>query len=298
MAAPVYLGTSEFAVTVLERLAASPWRPQLVVTRPDRPQGRGRRVAPPPVAEAARALGIEVAQPESVNSEEVRDRIASLRPAAMLICAFGALIKEPLLSDHEWLNVHPSLLPRWRGAAPIERAIEAGDAETGVSIMRPTAEMDAGPVCLRRAEPIADRDTYGTLAPRLAALGGDLLVDALERDPPFEEQPGEGVTFAEKIGPDDRRLAADRSPEELDRLVRALSPHVGAWIEPPGGDRIGVLHAQPAADAAEAGRLEVVDGRLLFGCAGGSLELIEVKPAGGRAMDAAAWLRGHAGTLA
>src|SRR5687768_14610713 len=107
----------------------------------------------------------------------------------MLICAFGALIKEPLLTDYPWLNVHPSLLPRWRGAAPIERAIDAGDAETGVSIMRPVAEMDAGPVCLQRPEPIAAEDSYGTLAPRLARLGGDLLVEALDTSPPFVEQP-------------------------------------------------------------------------------------------------------------
>ena len=141
----VYLGTSDFAVTVLERLADSPWRPALVITRPDRPKGRGRKLSPPPVATAARELGIEVDQPDSVNSDEARARIAALQPDAMLICAFGALIKEPLLSDYQWLNVHPSLLPRWRGAAPIERAIDAGDERTGVSIMRPTAEMDAGP---------------------------------------------------------------------------------------------------------------------------------------------------------
>ncbi len=122
----VYLGTSDFAVTVLERLADSPWRPQLVITRPDRPKGRGRKLSPPPVATAARELGIELDQPDTVNSDDARERIAAREPDAMLICAFGALIKEPLLSDYAWLNVHPSLLPRWRGAAPIERAIDAG----------------------------------------------------------------------------------------------------------------------------------------------------------------------------
>jgi len=133
----VYLGTSPFAVTVLERLARSEHRPLLVVTRPDRPKGRGRRVAPPPAAEAARGLGIELLQPESVNADEARAAIAALEPEAVCICAFGAFIREPLLSAHPMLNVHPSLLPRWRGAAPIERAIEAGDPETGVTIMRP-----------------------------------------------------------------------------------------------------------------------------------------------------------------
>ena len=164
----VYLGTSEFAVDVLERLAATPHRPLLVVTRPDRPRGRGRKVGPPPVAEAARALGIELLQPENVNAEEPRERIAAAEPEEVCICAFGALIREPLLSQHEMLNVHPSLLPRWRGAAPVERAIEAGDEATGVTIMRPTAELDSGPICLQRAEPIRPDDDYGTLAPRLA----------------------------------------------------------------------------------------------------------------------------------
>ena len=302
----VYLGTSDFAVTVLERLAASPWRPALVITRPDRPKGRGRRLQPPPVAIAARELGMEVDQPESVNSDEARARIAALEPEAMLICAFGALIRDPLLSEYPWLNVHPSLLPRWRGAAPIERAIDAGDAETGVSIMRPTAEMDAGPVCLQRGEPIAPDDTYGTLAARLARLGGDLLVEALEARPPFTEQPDEGVTVADKITADDRRLDPARAPAELERRVRALSPHIGAWLHrgtdpisfKAGDERLGVLHARAAGDAVEPGRLAERDGRLLFGCTGGALELLEVKPAGSRAMDAGAFLRGHADSLA
>ncbi|MDQ3992842.1 MAG: methionyl-tRNA formyltransferase [Actinomycetota bacterium] len=293
----VYLGTSDFAVTVLERLAASPWRPALVITRPDRPKGRGRKLSSPPVATAARGLGIDVHQPDNVNADEPRARIASLAPDAMLICAFGALIREPLLSDYEWLNAHPSLLPRWRGAAPVERAIDAGDEQTGVSIMRPTAEMDAGPVCLRRDEPIAADDTYGTLAPRLARLGGELLVEALDTRPAFEDQPDDGVTFADKITAEDRRLDPARTPAELERRVRALSPHIGAWVELPEGDRMGVLSARATTTEIEPGRLHADDGRLLFGCAGGALELLEVKPPGGRAMASGAWIRGHAGSV-
>ena len=293
----VYLGTSDFAVTVLRRLADSPWRPVLVVTRPDRPRGRGRKLSPPPVATAAHELGIELAQPDSVNADDARAQIAAVEPDAMLICAFGALIREPLLSGYEWLNVHPSLLPRWRGAAPVERAIDAGDERTGVSIMRPTAEMDAGPVCLQRDERVAADDTYGTLAPRLARLGGDLLVEALDTRPPFEDQPEDGVTFADKITAEDRRLDPARTRAELDRRVRALSPHIGTWVELPGEERMGVLRARAADDAVEAGRLHADDGRLLFGCRDGALELLEVKPSGGRAMDAGDWLRGHAGSL-
>jgi methionyl-tRNA formyltransferase len=268
-----------------------------VITRPDRPQGRGRKLSPPPVATAARELGIEMDQPDSVNSDEARARIASLEPEAMLICAFGALIKEPLLSDYDWLNVHPSLLPRWRGAASIERAIEAGDEITGVSIMRPTAEMDAGPVCLKREEPILPDDSYGTLASRLAFTGGELLVHALDTHPPFEEQPVDGVTFADKITAEDRRLDPERTPDELERRVRALSPHVGAWVDLPGGERMGVLRARATGERVEPGHLDARDGRLLLGCSDGALELLDVKPPGSRAMDAKAWLHGHAGRL-
>jgi methionyl-tRNA formyltransferase len=294
----VYLGTSPFAVTVLERVAASDHRPLLVVTRPDRPRGRGRKVAPPPVAEAARELGIDLLQPDSVNSDEARAAIAAVEPDAVLICAFGALIKEPLLSAHPMLNVHPSLLPRWRGAAPVERAIEAGDAVTGVSIMRPTAEMDAGPVCLQREEPIAPDDDYGSLAPRLAALGGDLLVEALDTSPPFVEQVEDEVTIAPKIEADDRRLDPALKATALERRVRALTPHIGAYAETADGERLGVRRAAVAAAEVEPGALAVRDGRLLFGTADGALELLEVVPPGARPMDAASYLRGRGARLA
>jgi methionyl-tRNA formyltransferase len=295
----VFLGTSEFAVAVLERLARSEHRPQLAVTRPDRPRGRGRKVLPPPVAEAARGLGIDVLQVESVNSEEARERIARVEPEAVCIAAFGGLIKEPLLSAYRMLNVHPSLLPRWRGAAPVERAIEAGDEETGVSIMRPIEELDAGPVCLQRSEPIRPDDDFVSLSERLQRLGGELLVEALDTSPPCVEQSEEGATYAPKIEAVERRLDPDRSPIELERKVRALFGHVGAYVELPGGERLGVLRAtaRPEADAAAPGALAASDGRLLYGCVGGALELLEVKPAGGRAMDAAAYLRGHGAAL-
>jgi methionyl-tRNA formyltransferase len=299
----VYLGTSEFAVTVLERLARSEHRPVLVVTRPNRPRGRGRRLAAPPVAEAARALGIDVAQPERINEPAARERIAAARPDVVAICAYGALIGEPLLSEHEMLNVHPSLLPRWRGAAPIERAIEAGDAVTGVSIMRPTLEMDAGPVCLAREEPIHPGDDCGTLSARLATLGGELLVEVLDTPPECVEQPSAGVTIAPKIGPDDRRLdPEERTATELERRVRALRPHVGTWLALPKGDgpsgeeRLGVWAADVRSeDVLEAppGNLVVRGERLLVACREGVLELLEVKPPGGRTMSAADWLHGR-----
>jgi methionyl-tRNA formyltransferase len=270
----VYLGTSDFAAAVLERLAETDHRPTLVVTRPDARKGRGRALSPPPVAVMARELGIEVDQPASVNADDARARIAAAEPEAVVVCAFGALIKEPLLSDHELVNVHPSLLPRWRGAAPVERAIMAGDEETGVSIMRLTAGWDSGPVCLAGAEPIARDDTYGSLAPRLQELGARLLIQALDERPPYVEQDEAKVTYAEKIGPEDRTLDLTRPPIENELVVRALHPHIGARIALPGGTFLGVRAARATGDAR--------------------LELLEVQPAGGRPMTYADYLRGHA----
>lgn len=294
----VFLGTAEFAVQVLDRLAASPHRPVLVVTRPSRPRGRGRRVAPPPVARAAAELGLPVEQPASVNDPEARELIASVSPDVVCVCAFGGLIKEPLLSTHEMLNVHPSLLPRWRGAAPIERAIMAGDEVTGVSIMEVTAGWDSGPVCAQVREPISREDTYGTLAGRLASLGGELLVRSLAERGPCAEQDEAGVTYAEKIQPADRRLDPERSAVELERVVRALSPHIGTHVELGDGARLGVLSAH-AVSGGGGGAIGSINpgpaGHPLLSCSSGQLELLVVKPEGRREMAGADWLRGWRG---
>jgi methionyl-tRNA formyltransferase len=304
----VFLGTNAFAAAVLTRLASSgDHRPTLVITRPDRPRGRGRRLASPPVADAARGLGIPLAQPESVNDPQPRELIAQAAPSAVVVCAFGALIKEPLLSTDAILNVHPSLLPRWRGAAPIERAIMAGDVETGVSIMRLTAGLDSGPVCLAASEPISADDSYGSLAPRLSQIGGELLMRALEEAPPFVEQADEGATYAEKIASEDRLLDPSRPAAELERQVRALHPHIGARSTLDDGTMLGVhraalVEAEPsdqgqarrdASGDASALGVTARDERLLLACVTGTLELLVVQPAGGRPMDAASYLRGH-----
>jgi methionyl-tRNA formyltransferase len=296
----VFLGTSQFAAVVLDRLALQDAvRPALVLTRPDRPAGRGRKLHAPPVADRARELGIALEQPADVNDEAARRLIAGAgagEPVTLLVCAFGALIREPLLSEHEILNVHPSLLPRWRGAAPIERAIMAGDEESGVSIMRLTAGLDSGPVCLTAREPIGPDDTYGSISGRLQAIGGDLLARALTEAHQFHEQPQDGVTYAEKIGPEDRLLDPGRGAQVLERAVRALTPHIGARVELADGTLIGVRAARVAEDAharGEPSALHASEGRLLLDCSPGVLELLEVQPPGGRPMDAGAYLRGR-----
>lgn len=291
----VYFGTSDFAVAVLARLATSEHRPALVVTPVDRPRGRGRRIASPPAAEAARDLGIDLLQTADASEPRTFDRIRAAGPEVGVVCAFGQRIRDPLLSGLELLNVHPSLLPRWRGAAPIERALMAGDAETGVTILGVTEGLDSGPIALQQSLAIGD-DDRGALGARLADLGGDLAVRALDLRAAGEleltEQDDAGATYAEKIQPAERRLDPARPAPELERTVRALTPHVGAYLELEAGERLGVLRA-----AAEPGRLSVgmiaTDGGLRLGCGEGTLRLERVRPAGGREMDSEAYLRGH-----
>jgi methionyl-tRNA formyltransferase len=282
----VYIGTTAFAFDVL---VASGLEPALIVTRPPAPRGRGRRLAPTPVAAGARERGLEVLEP--AHLEDAAARIDALAPDLLVLCAYGAIVHEPLLSGHEILNVHPSLLPRWRGAAPIERAIIAGDERTGVSLMRLVAELDAGPVCASVATAIALDDDHATLAARLAALAGPLLAAAVAGPRAYTPQPQAGVTYAEKIGPADRELDPARPAALLERTVRALHPHIGCHL--PNG--LGVLRARLAElPALEPGALAADGGRLYFGASPGTLELLVVRPAGARAMHADAYLRGHA----
>jgi methionyl-tRNA formyltransferase len=269
----VYLGTSDFAAAVLRAIGEGPHRPALVVTRPDAKQGRGRKVAPPPVALAARELGIELDQPASVNDPNAVARIEAVAPEAVILCAFGALVTDPLLGAHDILNVHPSLLPRWRGAAPVERAIMAGDERTGVSIMRLVKELDAGPVYAQRAVPIAPEDDYGALAARLQGVSVELLREVLDTRPEPTPQPADGVTYAEKLTAADRTLDLSRPAAENARIVRALHPHILARIALADGAFLTVHEARVTEDA--------------------ELALLVVQPAGGRPMPYADYLRGH-----
>jgi methionyl-tRNA formyltransferase len=250
--------TAPFGADVLERLAERHEIP-FVLTRPDRPAGRGRRPTAPPAKLVAERLGIPVLQPE-------RPAEAELDADRIVLVAYGALIPKQLLERHEWLNVHPSLLPRWRGAAPVERAIMAGDEKTGVSVIRLVEELDAGPIGAQQAFAIGPDDDAGTVFARAAELAPDLI----ERATSFKTQPFEGVTYAEKIGPADRELDWSRPPKELHDRIRALSPHIGARGEVEGRSVI-----------VWRSRLE-----------GDRLELLEVQPEGGRRMAYDAWLRG------
>jgi methionyl-tRNA formyltransferase len=253
--------TAPLGADVLERVA-SKHDVAYVLTRPDRPRGRGRKVAPPPAKEVAERLGIEVRQP---------DRLDAFDPEvdAVVVAAYGVLIPADALDRALWLNVHPSLLPRWRGAAPIERALMAGDDETGVTIIELVEELDAGPIAAQQAFPIGPEDDFGTVSARAGELAAGLLEQALP-EPDLREQPSEGVTYAEKIRPEDRQLDWSRPPQELANRVRALSPHIGARAE---------LHGRPVT--VWRARVD-----------GGELVPVEVQPDGGRRMEYDAWLRG------
>ena len=265
MPAPIRLAvaaTAPFGADVLERLAAR-HEVTALLTRPDRPAGRGRRLAAPPAKVVAERLGIPVLQPDRPTAE------VRLPAETVVVCAYGLLIPEAVLEHGLWLNVHPSLLPRWRGAAPVERAIMAGDDETGVTIHETVKELDAGPVAARRAFPIGPEDDAGEVYGRAAEVAVELLRDVLPR-PVFAPQEGE-PTYAAKLEPEDRELDLSRPARELVNRVRALSPHIGARAELEGR-RVTVWRARVGED--------------------GAFEPVEIQPEGGRRMELEAWLRG------
>ncbi len=263
MARIAVAATAPFGAGVLERLAAK-HEIALLLTRPDKPRGRGRKLAPTPAKEAAERLGIPVAQPARL------DESVELPAETVVVCAYGLLIPESLLSRALWLNVHPSLLPRWRGAAPVERALMAGDTRTGVTIHRTTAELDAGPIAAQEVFEIGPEDDAAAVYTRAAEVAARLL-DSVLVNPRFEPQPSEGVTYAEKITAADRELDLTLPAGELVNRIRALSPHIGARAVVDGRPLV-IWKARVAAD--------------------GSLQLLEVQPEGRRRMTYAEYLRG------
>jgi methionyl-tRNA formyltransferase len=286
------MGTPDFSVPALDALVAAGHEIAAVYTQPPRPAGRGQKDRPSPVHLRAEALGLPVRHPKTLRTPEAQAEFAVLHADIAVVVAYGLILPKPVLDAprHGCLNIHASLLPRWRGAAPIHRAILAGDAETGVCIMQMEEGLDTGPVLLRAATPIGPTDTTGDLHDRLAALGARLIVDALARLPDLapEPQPEDGVTYAAKIDKAEAAIDWTRPASEIDRQIRGLSPFPGAWTTLEGR-RLKLLRSRLADGQGAPG--EVLHG-LTIACGAGAADILEVQAEGRARQDAASFLRG------
>jgi methionyl-tRNA formyltransferase len=296
----VFAGTPEFAAVALQAILAAGHFVPLVLTQPDRPAGRGMAMQASAVKRLALQHGLALHQPASLKAEEARLPILEARPDVMVVAAYGLILPQAVLDIPRLgcLNIHASLLPRWRGAAPIQRALLAGDAETGVTIMRMDAGLDTGPMLLRESLPIEASDTAGTLHDKLAVLGARLIVEALGRlgrgELAGEAQPAEGVTYAVKLDKAEAALDWRLPAAQLDRAVRAFNPFPGATAQI-DGQLIKVWRAEPVAAGGEAGRILAVGSEgIAVACGAGALRLTELQKAGGRRLKAADFLRGFA----
>ena len=302
MTAPLdiaFAGTPEFALAALDALAASPHRVVGVWTQPDRPAGRGRKLAPSPVKARALELGLPVYQPESFKSEEAKQTLRDAHPDVMVVVAYGLILPKSALAipRHGCLNIHASLLPRWRGAAPIQRALLAGDAETGVCIMQMDKGLDTGAVLQEARTPVAMDDTAQTLHDRLAPLGAKALLEVLAELPDICARPqaDEGVTYAEKLSKEEARLDWSKPAEELARAVRAYNPWPVAFTVQQG-EPLRIWRAIPLA-----GQVSAAPGTVLaagkegvdVATGAGVLRILELQPAGGRVLAAADYARGR-----
>jgi methionyl-tRNA formyltransferase len=288
----VFMGTPDFSVPVLDALVDAGHEIACVYCQPPRPAGRGKKDRPSPVQVRAKALGLPVRHPVSLKSPEAQADFAALDADVGVVVAYGLILPQAVLDAprHACLNIHASLLPRWRGAAPIQRAIMAGDAETGVCIMQMEAGLDTGPVLLRHALPIGAEETAGELHDRLSALGASAIVEALHDLPSLtpEPQPEEGVTYAHKIDKAEAAIDWSGDAEEIGRTIRGLSPFPGAWTMA-GGKRVKLLRVRAVDGSGAPGT--VLDGAKIA-CGAGAVELIEVQPEGKSPMSAEEWLRG------
>lgn len=290
------MGTPDFAVPALEALIAAGHEMRCVYSQPPRRAGRGQKERPSPVHAVAAERGIEVRTPTSLRDPAVQAAFAALDTEAAVVAAYGLILPQAVLDAPRLgcLNIHASLLPRWRGAAPIQRAILAGDAETGVTIMQMDAGLDTGAMLLSRSVPISDTATAGDLHDTLAALGAHLIVEALDGlgagTLTATPQSEDGATYARKLERDEGRLDWSRPAAELARAVRAFSPWPGAWVEH-GGARVKVLEAREADGNGSPGT--VLDNRLTIACGGGALRLLKVQRPGKGPVDADAFLRGY-----
>ena len=295
----VFAGTPEFSLPPLQRLIDDALAPVAVYTQPDRPSGRGRQLTPSPVKARALAHGIEVRQPLSFKEAGEKDALRGLRPDLMIVVAYGLILPQSVLDIPTFgcWNLHASLLPRWRGAAPIQRAIEAGDRETGICLMQMAKGLDTGPVLLRRSLDIGAQETAGQLHDRLAALGAQVMHDGLTLlriglRPVAQAQSALGMTYAHKLEKSEARLDLQQSADSLARRVRAFSPWPVAEIDVQGerlrvhrAEALAVSHGQAAGSVLKADR-EGID----LACADGVLRLLDVQRDGGRVQSVADYL--------
>ena len=288
----IFMGSPDFAVPTLDALVEARHELAAVYTQPPRPAGRGKGERPTPVAVRAQELGLEVYSPKSLRREDDHATFEALDADVAVVAAYGLILPQPILDAPMFgcLNVHGSLLPRWRGAAPVQRAIMAGDEATGITIMQMEAGLDTGPMLLKRAIEIEDKNA-AQLTEELSKLGAAMMVEVLADLPGFEpiEQPADGVTYAAKISKEEARIEWSRPAAELVRHVQGLAPFPGAWFEL-GGERIKLLAAEKAAGAAKAG--EVIDDQLTIACGSGAIRPVLVQRAGKGAMSPEELLRG------
>jgi len=295
----VFAGTPEVAVPALDAIAASSHELVGVVTRPDAPAGRGRKLVASPVAQRAEELGVPVLKPDHPKDPDFQERLAGLRPDCCPVVAYGALLPQSALDipSHGWVNLHFSLLPAWRGAAPVQHAILAGDEVSGATTFRIVKELDAGPTFGVVTETVRSTDTAGDLLTRLANSGAGLLVATLDgiEDGSLEarEQPGEGVSFAPKILVEDAEIDWAEPAVAVDRRIRACTPGPGAWSTYAGERiKIGPVTLTVGRDRLEPGALEVTKKAVFVGTATDPVQLGEVKAFGKKQMQAADWARG------
>jgi methionyl-tRNA formyltransferase len=291
----IFMGTPDFALPALDALYRAGHDIAAVYCQPARPAGRGHKDRPSPVEERARALGLSVRTPRSLKTPEAQAEFAALAPDAAVVVAYGLILPQAVLDAprHGCLNIHASLLPRWRGAAPIQRAVMAGDAETGICIMKMEAGLDTGPVLLREATPIGAKETSGELAERLSAMGARMIADVFARLPALAPVPQleEGATYAKKIDKAEARVDWTRPAAEIDRLIRGLSPFPGAWTGI-GGERVKLLASALSQGQGAPGT--VLDRALTIACGEGAVRLTKLQRAGRAAQDAEAFQRGFA----
>jgi methionyl-tRNA formyltransferase len=295
----IFMGTPEFAATILAGLIDAGHRVRAVYTQPPRPAGRGHRLQPSPVQALAERHGLAVRAPTTLREPAVQAEFAATAADVAVVAAYGLILPAAILEAprHGCLNVHASLLPRWRGAAPIQRAIMAGDPETGITIMQMEEGLDTGPILLQQAIPIAPKMTSGELSDRLAALGARLMLDALDAivggTPVAQPQPNAGVTYAAKLRREEARLDWRHSAIQLERQVRAFAPSPGAYFCG-GCERVRVLLAEADPRPATVPPGTVLDAHLSVACGEGVLRPLRLQRPGRGALDAAAFLRGFA----